>query len=190
MIVACAFDGGASSVGSSLEAGLRVMAADRLQAQGDRTDLGPDRQPQQQAHESSSPPAARARACNTCYPDGALGGTAIVLTTEIRDVRLDDVLASAPSRRATVDISQEFAAVRHGVPLLILLPADLAAIGGRICYHFHHVGPVSGPISSHARASTRVRFFFGSDLAMGRQYRLAFSFHCGGWQLSQRASAR
>ena len=33
-------DGGASSVGSSLEAGLRVVAADQFKAQGDRTDLG------------------------------------------------------------------------------------------------------------------------------------------------------
>jgi hypothetical protein len=41
-------DGGASSVGSSLEADPRVMAADQFQAQGDRTDPGPDRQPQQQ----------------------------------------------------------------------------------------------------------------------------------------------
>jgi hypothetical protein len=32
----------------ALKAGLRAMAADQFQAQGDRADLGPDRQPQEQ----------------------------------------------------------------------------------------------------------------------------------------------
>jgi hypothetical protein len=87
-------------------------------------------------------PPPTARAYDACYPDRALGGTAIVLTTEIRDVRLDDVLASAHPRRATVDT----AVFWRSSPRTVADPSA-GRPGGDRRVNFHHVGPVSGRIS-------------------------------------------
>ena len=124
MIVACVLRRRRLLSGLVLEAGLRVMAADQFQAQGDRTDLGQIGSPSS-SHEDLYHPAARA-----ALPDDVERSAALQLSSPPGS-KMCALMISLHRRTHAEQLSiRQFAAVRHRGPLRLLLPADLAAIEG------------------------------------------------------------